>query len=406
MFFNDCIILAGGSGTRLWPASNSKNPKQFLQIPEQNSRPMNFLTAAIERAFTVLEESDDSKVIIIAGQNYINAVVDSCAIFSKARQKHLVIIPEPEAKNTAPAIACSLLYSDWVSGGQDRKILVLTSDHLISPLEVFKTDALAAAAFALQDRLIVFGIPPSSPNTGYGYIETSNLLTVPPGPNMLEQDYYEPFIYKAASFREKPDKKKAEAYLKAGNYYWNSGMFAFSLKFMLQEIHEKAPDLIEPFLKNLRDPNEQSYRIQKGIRILEKWEDIASAYIKAPKISFDYAIAEKCKRTVMVKAAFKWIDVGSWDIYAGLIPAQDSEYDENIRNPAAAGTEVYRVGSENTFVDSDIPVALVDAEDLIVVVRSGKAGEPKAILIAKKGETQKVQEIIQQIRESGRTDLL
>ena len=393
MLFNDCIVLAGGAGTRLWPASSAATPKQFLSVPgDQNTGSMNFLTAAIDRALAVIEDSPDSRVIIIAGRDHVPAIVECCSVFTLAQKKHLVLIPEPEAKNTAPAIACSLLYSDWVNTGIDRKILILTSDHLINPLEVFKTDASAAGAFTQQDKLIVFGIPPVSPNTGYGYIETSALLTIPPGENLREEDYYDPIVYRAEAFREKPDKKQAEEFIKAGNFYWNSGMFAFSSKFMLEEFREKTPELLYPFLK-LRAPNERSYSIRQDLRILENWEGLEEAYSAAPKISFDYAIAEKCSRTVMVKAAFKWTDVGSWDEYIKLVPVPG--------NP-----EVYSIDSENTFVDSDIPVALVNADDLIVVIRTGKNGEPQAALIAKKGETQKVQEIVRQIKEAGRTGLL
>ena len=391
MNFNDCIILAGGAGTRLWPASTAKNPKQFLAIPPGRS----FLSAAIERALSVIQDTDDSRIIIISGSSHIPAIVDLCSYFTMEQQKHFVLIPEPDAKNTAPAIASSLLYINWAAGGMDRNILVLTSDHIISPLEIFKTDAAAASAFAQQDKLVVFGIPPLSPHTGYGYIETSDVLSVPAGEEERKMGHYEPMVYRTVSFKEKPDRKKAEEFLEAGNYCWNSGMFAFSSRFMLNEFREKAPDLFSPFLK-LRAPDERAHEIRRGLRVLEKWEGLETTYRNAPKISFDYAIAEKCRETVMVKAAFQWSDVGSWDEYVKFL-VESAELPE---------TEVYRVASENTFVDSDIPVALVSAEDLIVVIRSGKDGGPQTALIAKKGETQKVQDIVRQINDAGRIELL
>lgn len=388
MVFNDCIVMAGGAGTRLWPASTSKRPKQFLSVPPDRS----FFAAAVERALMVIENAEDSRIIIIAGKNHVPAIVDACAVFSPAQKKQLVLIPEPEAKNTAPAIACSLIYTNWVNGGLDRKILVLSSDHLIEPPDIFRADATAAAAFAQQDKLAVFGITPVSPHTGYGYIETSDLLSIPPKEGTRKASHYESEVRRALSFREKPDRKKAEGFIKAGNFYWNSGMFAFSSKFMLEEFRTTAPEVINPFFK-LRAPDERSYMTRKGLRILEKWEDLEIAYKKALKISFDYAIAEKCRQTVMVKAAFQWIDVGSWDEYIKLLHEKTN-------------AEVYRCASESSFVDSDIPVALVNAEDLIVVIRCGKNGGPPAALIARKGETQKIREIVEQIKAAGRTELL
>jgi mannose-1-phosphate guanylyltransferase/mannose-1-phosphate guanylyltransferase/mannose-6-phosphate isomerase len=168
-------------------------------------------------------------------------------------------------------------------------------------------------------------------------------------------------------------------------------MFAFSSKFMLGEFRQNARDVISPFNK-LRAPDERSYKTLKGLRVLSEWKDLDAAYGETKSISFDYAIAEKCRRTVMVKADFQWTDVGSWDEYASL--AGDT------------GAEVYRSGSESTFVDSDIPVALCGADNLVVVVRSGRDGGPPAVLIAAKGKTQKVREIVEQIKAAKRTELL
>jgi mannose-1-phosphate guanylyltransferase/mannose-1-phosphate guanylyltransferase/mannose-6-phosphate isomerase len=395
VMFNDCIIMAGGSGTRLWPASTSKKPKQFLPAPPAGS----FLASSVERALAVTDP-EHGRVIIIAGKGHIDLAAEACAGFSPAEKKRLVLIPEPMAKNTAPAIACGILYADWEGGGQEQNILVLTCDHIISPLPVFKANAAAAAAYAQQDRLAVFGIPPLSPDTGYGYIETSQLLS---GSRIQDKGHrhYEPEVFKASAFREKPDRKTAERYVKAGNFYWNSGMFAFSSKFMINEFRKNAPEVLVPFNK-LMAPEEQAYRKLKGLRVLSEWMDLDKAYSKTKSISFDYAIAEKCSRTVMVKADFKWKDVGSWDEYARMLQAQMPKNQTTADKEA----DVFRAGSESTFVDSDIPVALCGVEDLIVVVRSGNDGTPPAVLIAKKGETQKVKEIVEKIKAAGKQDLL
>jgi mannose-1-phosphate guanylyltransferase len=302
------------------------------------------------------------------------------------------LIPEPEAKNTAPAIACGTLYTDWVSG-RDRNILVLTSDHIIEPLDIFKAHAAAAAAFAQQDRLVVFGIIPKAPETGYGYIEAAEALTVP-GHRVNLKRYdkpAEPAVFKVASFREKPGRAAAEQFLEQGRFYWNSGMFAFSSRFLLKEFNRNAPELISPFEK-LVAPNEQAYTVEQGLRVLKNWNGLEAAYRTVQGVSFDYAIAEKCTRTIMVAAGFEWFDVGSWDEYAKLADTPESE--------------VYCSGSENCFVDADMPVALCGVDDLIVVVRSGKNGSPPAVLISKKGETQRVRAIVEKIKTAGRMDLL
>ena len=395
--FNDCIIMAGGAGTRLWPASTFKRPKQFLSLPHDPSHRRtgdemehSFFSAALDRALTIIGDDADNHVIIIAGKNHINPIIEECAELDEYDRKRLVLIPEPLAKNTAPAIACALLYINWFSSGRDRNIMVLTSDHIIKPINVFKTDTNAAAAMAQADKLVVFGIQPERPETGYGYVEAGEALTVQPDKSVEKQNLYEPEVFSVVSFREKPDINKAKNYVASKKFYWNSGMFAFSSKFMLSEFQRSAPEVIVPF-RELWAPNEHSHRIRLGIKLLEQWDNMEIAYRKTKAISFDYAIAEKCRQTVMVKAGFSWTDVGSWDEYARLALHHSSE--------------VYGNG-KNCFVNSDIPVALCGVEDLIVVARSGRDGGPPALLISKRGETQKVRDVVEEIKSKGRSDLL
>ena len=307
--FNDCIIMAGGSGTRLWPASTSSRPKQFLNQPQAASRQgsgkekeCSFFEAALERALLVTADCTDGHVIIVAGKNHIDPILEECAGLDSAERKRLVLIPEPLARNTAPVIACALSYIDWAAEGSERNILVLTSDHIIRPLDVFKMDADAAANMAQTEKLVVFGIPPEKPETGYGYIEAGETLTIAQeGSAGLNQ--YDPEVFTVSSFREKPDIEKAKAFIASKKFYWNSGMFAFSSKFMLAEFLRSSPEIINPFIK-LWAPNEHSYRIRKGLRVLEQWDNMEAAYRKITPISFDYAIVEKCLATIMVKAGF------------------------------------------------------------------------------------------------------
>jgi mannose-1-phosphate guanylyltransferase/mannose-1-phosphate guanylyltransferase/mannose-6-phosphate isomerase len=387
--FNDCIIMAGGFGVRLWPASSTRRPKQFLSISGEGK---SFFTASVERALALIT-GDDGRVIIIAGKSHVPHIVEACACFNANEKKRLVLIPEPTAKNTAPAIACAVMYADWVSG-QERNMMVLTSDHIIQPLATFKVDAVAAAAFAQQDKLAVFGIAPTKPETQYGYIETAKRLSEPHGTGAKSHRLTEPDVLVVASFHEKPDRKTAEKFISSKRFYWNSGMFAFNSKFIIKEYCRLSPDVILPFQK-LSAPGEKSYSKEKGLRILKEWAGLEEAYRLTRSISFDYAIAEKCSQVVMVSAGFDWIDVGNWDEYSRLLGDTKSEtyYAGNGKNSSC-------------FVDSDIPVALAGVDDLIVAIRSGKDGRPPVALITKKGETHYVREIVEQIRKAGKHDLL
>jgi len=379
--FNDCLIMAGGSGTRLWPASSSRKPKQFLPIAKGGTE--TFFSLSLERALRVVAESD-GRVIVIAGKSHLPFVITACSVLSAAEKKRLVLIPEPEAKNTAPAIACAIAYAEK-TGDRNRTMLVLTSDHIIKPIEVFQQDSMTSAQFAAQNQLVVFGISPSGPETGYGYIETAEKLTGN--------------VYAVAAFREKPDQKTAEQFFVSKKYFWNSGMFAFGCEFLTGEYHRLAADLIRPF-EQLKTPGKESYTQTKGLYVLDAWADLDQAYNQAKSISFDYAIAERCTKTVMVRAAFDWIDVGSWDEYARLLSGNSSGYNN-------AGTEVYAAeAGSNCFIDSDIPVALAGVEDLIVVIRSGTDGSPSAALITRKGKTQLVRDIVEQIKQADRTEIL
>jgi mannose-1-phosphate guanylyltransferase/mannose-1-phosphate guanylyltransferase/mannose-6-phosphate isomerase len=367
--FDECLIMAGGSGTRLWPASNSKLPKQFLPASEKST----FFYMALERAFAVTGKS--GRVIVIAGKSHIPHVITNASKLNAAEKKRLLVISEPAAKNTAPAIACAVVNSRLCGG---KNMLVLTSDHIIKPIKTFIDDAALAAAAIKEKNLAVFGIPPLRPETGYGYIETGKIN--------------EDGAYNVKAFHEKPDPQTAKKYAASRRFFWNSGMFAYNISFMANEMRLLAPDVFLPFEK-LKIPKNSEYTISEGVKILNAWQGLEAAYRKALRISFDYAIAEKCKNTVMIRANFNWIDIGNWDEYAQLRGKNNSQiYGEKE--------------ASSCYVDSDIPVALAGVEDLIVVIRSGKNGNGACALITRKGQTQKVRNIVEQIKESGKNELL
>jgi len=378
---NDCLIMAGGSGTRLWPASSSRKPKQFLSAAKDGKE--NFFSLSLERALRVVPESD-GRVIVITGKTQLPFAVNACSGLSADEKKRLVLIPEPDAKNTAPAIACAIAYAGK-TGGWNRTMLVLTSDHIIKPIDVFLKDVKSAAQYAEQKKLVIFGISPSGPETGYGYIETESRLAGE--------------VYAVASFHEKPDRETAGQFFASKKYFWNSGMFAFRCDFLAEEYRRLAEDVSGSFEK-LKAPDKKSYTKTKGLCVLDAWAGLKKAYKQVKSISFDYAIAEKCVRTVMIRAGFDWIDIGSWDDYARLLSGGSSISSANT------GADVYTAGTDACFVDSDIPVALAGVEDLIVVIRSGKDGSPSAALITKKGKTQLVRDVVEKIKQSDGKDIL
>jgi mannose-1-phosphate guanylyltransferase/mannose-1-phosphate guanylyltransferase/mannose-6-phosphate isomerase len=383
--FSDIIIMAGGSGTRLWPASNSKVPKQFLPLPDGST----FFGASLDRAIATVPAG---AIVVVAGASHVPHVIRAAAALPEAHRSRVVVIPEPVGRNTAPALACAAVYLDRAFGN-GRRALVLTSDHVIGPIGAFRADAEAADALAAQERLVVFGIPPRGPETGFGYIEAGE-------PIDLAKNAAPGRTFAVASFREKPDLATAERFLASGGFTWNSGMFGFGVDFMLRQFREHSPDTLAPFAA-LAAPKEDAYESVDGVRVLSRWSGLEEAYRTVKGISIDYAMAEKCRSVAVVAAGFDWTDIGSWDEYARFLESGASD--------APAGKQkapVFAAGARGCWVDSDLPVALCGVEDLIVVVRSGADGSPPSVLVCKRGESQKVKDAVEAIKAAGRPDLL
>ncbi len=367
------LILAGGSGTRLWPASNSKMPKQFLPVQDGKS----LLQLTIERALAL---GIKGSVIIITLKEQLEPIIAECGQIDAGRDK-IKVIPEPAARNTAPAIAIAAEYLKARSGGRDETVAVLTADHLITPIERFTENVRAADELARQDKLVTFGIPPTRPETGYGYIETAEDL--PPG-------------LKVASFREKPDQATAERFVEKGNYYWNSGMFAFKVDRYLGELQSLTPEIGEIFA-GIGSKGES--RQAGEIEVVMEGAEVEKVYQASPKDSIDYAVMEKSTSSAMVKSSFDWNDIGSWEEMAALY-AEKEAGGEQGGNTNGGAEELVAIESQSNFVYSDLPVALCGVDDLMVVVKNG------AVLIAKKGAGQQVKQVVNELKERGRKDLL
>ena len=358
------FILAGGSGTRLWPASNRKNPKQFLEVKDGKS----LILLTIERALLL---STDVQVFIITLRGQLEGIISECSKLENDLNR-IHILPEPSAKNTAPAIAACASY--LIEQGKSREqVLVLPADHLIEPLDSFKADVKEASRMADKGYLVTFGIKPEYPATGYGYIEAG------------EKDKNS---FKIRSFKEKPNESTATEFLKKGNYYWNSGMFVFNFNRFWDELKIGSPQIAEVFYGIGKN---QSSEQNKGVSVIMNNSTTASVYEKSSSESIDYAVMEKCSKAAVVPASFRWNDIGSWDEMSELPPSPVS----SLQSPVS-----FSIDSSNNYILSDIPVALCGVDNLMVVQKNG------SLLICKKGKGQLVKGAVEKIKDQNHPELL
>lgn len=357
----DIIILAGGSGERLWPVSDSEKPKQFMTFIDGDS----FLQSALRRAALL---DIEGQICIVTRKEWIplviadvNNLVERMDI-PEFRSK-ILVMGEPYGKNTAPAITWTAKYLLTQKRTEPVNILLMASDHIIKPLDAFIADVKTASWFSAQKNLVSFSIKPVTANIGYGYIKLGTSLSCP-------LEYSSP-AYTIETFKEKPDYKTACSYLKNGNYYWNSGIYAFRADFYLEELSEHCPEMTQAFASL---GSVFRFETQNDIQIMIFHEGLDEAYKKSPSLSIDYAMSEKCTRAVSIRSSFLWDDAGTWDSLADY-------YDQTV------GTK-FAVDSENCFVYSDLPIALCGVDDLIVIIKNGK------VLISKKGKTNLVKDAI------------
>ncbi len=332
------IILAGGQGTRLWPASLPSFPKQFLHIGEDS-----LIQQAVERVQSLGDE-----LIILTSQQYLE-VFPTHLRCSSDQKKKITLIGEPQARNTAAAIALAVSYI--LEKHDDAIIVLVAADHLIHSEEQFLSDVQRAVQLAEQNYISTFGIVPSRPETGYGYIECGE---------KLQHD-----AYAVTSFREKPDRSTAEDYIKQGGFLWNSGMFCFSAKLMKEELSLYAEEIHRILLKTTlcwETETLQGYRCHVPSNV---------DFLTVPKISIDYAVMEHTKRAAVVSARFSWNDIGSWD--------QVSEYMSE-----KAEQDVYLHDASNVSVRSDRTVAISGVSNIVVI------SENERILVMKKGTGQNI----------------
>ena len=355
------VILSGGSGTRLWPISREAFPKPFMRLGGS----LSLLQRTLARALPL---ADGGRVALVTNQEYYFKSREEVDALPAARGVAVTQLLEPIGRNTAPAIA---LAANWASTVDPRAVLlVLPADHLIPDEAAFRNSARLAAAEAAQGRIVTFGIQPTAPETGFGYIECGDAL---PGSAAS----------RVARFVEKPDAATAMQYLQTGRFLWNSGMFCFRADTLLAALERHAPAVAEA-ARAAWAATQAAIAEPDAARI----ELAREAFAACPDISIDYAVMEKASDVVVLPAAFHWSDIGSWKAVA-------EQFAPDEHGNTSVG-EAMMVGARNTHVQSeDRLVAAVGVENLLVV------DTPDALLVASKDSSQQVKEIVARLKSSG-----
>lgn len=345
------FILAGGKGTRLWPLSREKYSKQFLRLIDGKE----LLESTYDRVLNLAEPKD---IVTVTNSDYYFYVKDICSRFSKEMEDN--IICEPVGRNTAPSIAIACQYAIEVLKSDPEEVtFVFPSDHLIRPIESFVRYMNIGKDVAEKGYLVIFGIRPNRPETGYGYIQL--------GENKGSYNIVDRFV-------EKPSLDKAKLYIKDGNYLWNSGIFAFKISTFLEELMCYQPEI---------------YNI-----IAKGYESAIRNFEKMPSISVDYGIMEKSKRVAVVPVSnMLWSDIGSWD---ALYEIREKDEDGNV----LIG-DVYPLETKNSLIFSNNRlIATIGVEDLIVIETDD------VVLITKRGNGQSVKELIERLKAEKREEVI
>ncbi|MEI7370707.1 mannose-1-phosphate guanylyltransferase/mannose-6-phosphate isomerase [Pectobacterium brasiliense] len=349
------VIMAGGSGSRLWPLSRTLYPKQFLSLISN----LTMLQDTVMR----LHDIEHKSPLFICNEAHRFIVAEQ---LRQKSIKHSGIILEPVGRNTAPAIALAALQA--IQNGDDPILLVLAADHAIQNEDAFVAAVSSAIAHASKGKLVTFGIVPDRPETGYGYIRRGSSIEN---------------AFTVASFVEKPDAVSAQNYLDSGEYYWNSGMFMFKASRYLKELECHSPEIYNACSKSIEGINKDL----DFIRLDSK------AFHICPDDSIDYAVMEKTGDAVVVPMDASWSDVGSWSALWDI-----AEKDKN--GNAIRGDVLTEKTSSSYIYSQNKLVATVGIDNLIIVETKD------AVLVANKDSVQDVKAIVEKLKRSERCEYL
>lgn len=356
------VIIAGGSGSRLWPLSRTLYPKQFLCLDGQNT----MLQSTICR----LDGLDCSPPLVICNEKHRFIVAEQLQEIDKLTGN---IILEPQARNTAPAIALAAIAACNNNSDHNPLLLVLAADHIIEENKFFHDAVTSAIPLAENGKLVTFGIVPDAPETGYGYIRRGEVSST--------QIQVDSVAFNVDAFVEKPDLETAEKYISAGEYYWNSGMFLFQARRYLEELEKYRPDILQACLLAMDNAELDNDFIRVS----------RDDFQACPEESIDYAVMEKTTDAVVLPMNVGWSDVGSW---SSLWEISDRNDEGNVYHG-----DVIDHNTENSYVYAESGlVATVGVKDLIVVQTKD------AVLIANKTDVQDVKKIVAQIQADGRSE--
>ena len=347
------VIMAGGKGTRLWPQSRENMPKQLWEFFHQKS----LLQDTVERISPLIPPE---RVFVVTGENIYQQTCDQLAHVPTSN-----ILLEPVGRNTAPCVGLAAIYIN----DPDACMLVLPSDHVIGERQEFiRLLKLAVDVASEGEHLVTFGIHPTAPETGFGYIQRG--------------ERYRDEVFAVRRFTEKPDSNTANAFLKSGEYSWNSGMFIWKVSTLLNAIKRFLPELHQGLM-----------RIQSVIGTLDEQRVIAEVFSGLTPVSIDYGIMEKAESTFVIPADFAWNDVGSW---AALPEVWDTNHEGNTLK----GNVVALESRNNIAYADDGLISLVGVHDLVVV----KVEE--RVLVCHRDYAQRVKEMVEELQRRGMTQYL
>ena len=353
------VILSGGSGSRLWPLSRAQRPKQFLSLTGDNS----LFQQTLERVCDIEGHQAQLSPIVVANTDHRFLVAEQCR---EMAIEPMSLILEPVARNTAPAIAVAAMAA--MQKSDDPVMLVLPSDHTFSDVAAFHSAVGVGLLAAQSGSMVVFGITPTYPETGYGYVKAKK-----PGDQGAQA---------VDAFVEKPNLELARSYIEQGGYYWNSGMFMFRASVYLQELTRHRPEIV----KACQGAWDESTIDLEFVRLNKE------AFASSPSDSIDFAVMEKTNKAVVIPLDAGWSDVGAW---SAVWQVQDRDTSGN-----AIKGDVLIESSTNSYVNAQSRMVAIVGMDNVVVVETSDA-----VLVMNKDRSQDVKKLVDQLKSSKRSEV-